>query len=125
MPLENVPPSESRLAVPHGLDLTEPQLAEVRQILHKTLINSGQTGSDRLNHIVWAFGSRATGRARPYSDLDLLVARSHPLDWRARSNLAEAFEASHLPFRVDVVEEAGLPEQIAQRVRLERIALPL
>lgn len=121
----NVLPTASNLAVPLGLDLTESQLAEVRQILHKTLVNSGQTGSDGLNPIVWAFGSRATGRARPYSDLDLLVARSHPLDWRARSNLAEAFEASRLPFRVDVVEEAGLPAPIAERVRAERIALPL
>lgn len=123
--METVLPFESKTAVPHGLDLTESQLAEVRQILHGTLLKPGGIGHDGLKPVVWAFGSRATDRARPYSDLDLLIARSHPLDWRARSNLAEAFEASRLPFRVDVVEEARLPAPIAHRVRAECIALPL
>ena len=31
---------------------------------------------------VWAFGSRVTGRARPFSDLDLAVEGAAPIDTR-------------------------------------------
>ena len=73
----------------------------------------------------WVFGSRATGRARPYSDLDILIPSPVPLDWRARADLQDAFEASNLPFRVDVVEEARLAPTLAPRVLAERQYLPI
>lgn len=72
---------------------------------------------------VWVFGSRATGRARPFSDLDLLLTRPHTLSWAQRADLHDAFEASALPFRVDVVEAAGLSGVTAQRVLAERLPL--
>lgn len=65
------------------------------------------------------FGSRATGRARPYSDLDLLVIKPERLSWQQRVALRDAFEASVLPFGVDVVEVAALPQGMAERVQRE------
>lgn len=70
-----------------------------------------------------AFGSRATGTARPFSDLDLLVVEPVQLTWRQRAALRECFEASALPFRVDVVEATGLAEGMAERVWLESVPL--
>ena len=54
------------------------------------------------------FGSRATGRARPYSDLDLLVVNPSHLIWLQLADLRDQFEASDPPFKVDIVEANAL-----------------
>ena len=71
-----------------------------------------------------ARGSRATGRARPFSDLDLLLLEPPRLIWTQSAALSDAFEASDLPFCVDVLEAEGLAEGMAQRVRGEATDLP-
>ncbi|MBI5788370.1 MAG: nucleotidyltransferase domain-containing protein [Candidatus Schekmanbacteria bacterium] len=53
---------------------------------------------------VWAFGSRVNGRAKKYSDLDLVVTGAVPLDWRKLEGLKTAFSESDLPFMVDVLD---------------------
>ena len=100
--------------------LTDQQADEVCAILRSVLTPLSQTPAK-----AWVFGSRATGRARPYSDLDILISSPAPLDWRARADLQDAFEASNLPFRVDVVEEARLAPTLAPRVLAERQYLPI
>lgn len=72
---------------------------------------------------ICVFGSRATGRARPFSDLDLLVIEPASLSWSQRADLRDAFEASDLPFRVDVVEAQELPPDMAGRVAAESVFL--
>ena len=57
---------------------------------------------------VWVFGSRANGNARRRSDLDLAVDGDEPLPLRLRSELAEDFDQSDLPYRVDVVDLASI-----------------
>ena len=64
-----------------------------------------------------AFGSRATGIARPGSDLDLVIFPPAPSKELGR--LREAFEDSDLPITVDVlawdeIEHERLRDQIAQ-----------
>jgi amidophosphoribosyltransferase len=56
------------------------------------------------NRPVWAFGSRTTGKARHRSDLDLAIGGDEPLPLRLRSELAEDFDQSDLPYRVDMVD---------------------
>ena len=51
-----------------------------------------------------AFGSRAAGTPRKYSDLDLAIIRPEPLTLRTTSRLKRAFEDSDLPICVDVVD---------------------
>ena len=53
---------------------------------------------------VRAFGSRVTGGARRYSDLDLAVIGDEPLGLIPLGLLREAFEESDLPIRVDVID---------------------
>jgi uncharacterized protein len=53
---------------------------------------------------VLAFGSRAAGIPRKYSDLDLAIIQPEPLTLRAISRLKNAFEDSDLPICVDVVD---------------------
>lgn len=69
------------------------------------------------------FGSRATGTAGPFSDLELVVVDPVQLSWRQRAELRDRFEASGLPFRVDVVEATGLAEGLVERVWLESVPL--
>ena len=45
---------------------------------------------------VWVFGSRATGRARRYSDLDLAIDAGRPLSLDETALLREAFTDSDL-----------------------------
>ena len=53
---------------------------------------------------VRVFGSRITGKARPFSDMDLAVVIKAKLDWKILAEMKEAFEESDLPFRVDVLD---------------------
>lgn len=53
---------------------------------------------------VMAFGSRTTGGAKPYSDLDIAIMGDDPFDLRTMALLKDAFAESDLPFRVDVVQ---------------------
>ncbi len=53
---------------------------------------------------VRAFGSRVRGQAKPWSDLDLVIIGTAPLSLRELGELREAFEASTLPMRVDLVD---------------------
>jgi predicted nucleotidyltransferase len=53
---------------------------------------------------VMIFGSRATGRARPYSDLDLALDAGRTLTLDEHARLAEALSESDLPFKVDIVD---------------------
>lgn len=57
-------------------------------------------------YTVWAFGSRVTDNAKPYSDLDLVILSDKPLPLESMATLNEAFDESDLPIRVDVVDWA-------------------
>ena len=53
---------------------------------------------------VRVMGSRLTGRAKPFSDLDLIVSGDEPLALGTLANLRDAFDDSDLPFVVDIIE---------------------
>jgi type I restriction enzyme S subunit len=83
------------------IDLAPHHLEKVRTILGKHVPQCE----------VRAFGSRANGTAKDYSDLDLAVVGSAQLDHDTLRHLKEAFEESDLPFRVDVLDwHATSPE---------------
>lgn len=88
------------------LDLSQAQLTLVRQVLHQ------QAPGARA----MAFGSRTTGRARPFSDLDLALHAPTPLDWRTLARLRQAFEESDLDICVDVLDWAQTSASFRQAV---------
>jgi len=59
---------------------------------------------------IWAFGSRVSGKVKPFSDLDLAVMGSAPLPASILADLKDAFSESNLPFKVDVVDWAETKE---------------
>jgi predicted nucleotidyltransferase len=52
------------------------------------------------------FGSRVTGRAKPFSDLDLAILGDVALPTATLAALADDFDESVLPFKVDLVDWA-------------------
>jgi predicted nucleotidyltransferase len=79
---------------PPMLDLSQRYLTIATSILQQLI----------PEYEVWAFGSRVTGTARQYSDLDLAVITDQPLDFGLIGILRDAFSESDLPFKVDIVD---------------------
>ena len=76
------------------IDITPEERAIVLRILNEII-------PDRE---VRAFGSRVTGKAKPFSDLDLAIMGDEPLPLETRAQLEEAFSESELPWKVDVLD---------------------
>lgn len=72
---------------------------------------------------VWAFGSRATWKAKPYSDLDLAVITQEPMGLGERAALIEAFSESDLPWKVDVVDWATTSPAFRRIIERDRVLL--
>jgi type I restriction enzyme S subunit len=72
---------------------------------------------------VWAFGSRAKGRAKPYSDLDLAIISDTPLPLDISARLADDFSESDLPWRVDVVDWATTSTTFRKIIERNRVVL--
>lgn len=53
---------------------------------------------------VRAFGSRITGTAKKYSDLDLVVVGKTKIAKKIFYSLKDEFEESDLPFRVEIMD---------------------
>lgn len=71
----------------------------------------------------WVFGSRATGRARPFSDLDLAIDAGRPLTLDETAILREALCDSDLPFLVDVVDWHAIDARFRKLIAAERLPL--
>ncbi len=95
------------------IDIHPDHWAIVRDILQKHL----------PQYPVWAFGSRATHTAKPYSDLDLAVITEHALPLDASAALAEAFSESDLPWKVDVVDWATTGETFRSIILRDKVVV--
>jgi predicted nucleotidyltransferase len=69
---------------------------------------------------VWVFGSRVTGHARPYSDLDLAIDAGRRLTIDETAILREAFDESDLPYRVDVVDWQAISAEFRSLIAADR-----
>jgi predicted nucleotidyltransferase len=73
---------------------------------------------------VWVFGSRATGAARRYSDLDLALLGDERLDLDMLRRLQEALSESDLTIKVDVVDLCAVDPAFRRRIEVEMVPLP-
>lgn len=95
------------------LDLHPDHLQIVRHILQHRL----------PQHEVWAFGSRAKGTAKTYSDLDLAIITSQALDLGVYAALTDDFSDSDLPFKVDVVDWATISEAFRTIIARDKVVV--
>ncbi len=72
---------------------------------------------------VWAFGSRARGAAKPYSDLDLAIITHAPLPLAVHAALADDFSESDLPWRVDLADWATTSEGFRRIIETQKVVV--
>ena len=70
---------------------------------------------------VYLFGSRASGRARATSDIDVAIDAAAPLPRGVLVALRDALEESTIPYRVDVVDLAETDSDFRERIRREGV----
>jgi type I restriction enzyme S subunit len=74
-------------------------------------------------HAVWAFGSRARGQARPFSDLDLALLGPEPLSPETSATLADELSESDLPWKVDLVDLARTSDAFRRIIDRDKVIL--
>jgi type I restriction enzyme, S subunit len=72
---------------------------------------------------VWAFGSRVTGAAKNYSDLDIAIVTDQPLSLERMATINDAFDESDLPIRVDVVDWAVTNASFREIIRQNYVVI--
>jgi predicted nucleotidyltransferase len=74
---------------------------------------------------IGVFGSRAKGTTKRGADLDLAIDLGTPLTQLEAFQLADAFEESDLPYKVDVVDMHRVAPSFKAIIEHEIIALEL
>ncbi len=74
---------------------------------------------------IWAFGSRAKGTAKLYSDLDLAIISNQALNLAVSAALENDFTESDLPWKVDVVDWATTSETFRKIIEREKVVIQL
>lgn len=96
-----------------ALDLQPRHLDEVRRILARHAPGAR----------AWAFGSRAAGHAKRFSDLDVVLQADDGLAIETLARLREAFSESDLPITVDVVDWDALDPEFRSAIASRRVPL--
>jgi len=94
-----------------AIDLTDEQLTIIKKILRAHLPTKTE---------VWLFGSRVTGKAKPYSDIDLVIKAEHPLTLDLLARLTDNFENSSLPYKVDIVDWYAIDNEFKRIIESQR-----
>jgi len=96
------------------IDLTTGQQQQILQLLADAM----GTGIR-----VYAFGSRARGNARPFSDLDLLLDANESIAYRDLALASELLADTDLPFAVDLSDTSRLSEGFRHRIEADLIQI--
>jgi predicted nucleotidyltransferase len=100
----------------HTIDTRQQDLTIVLDILRAHLPHGARA---------WVFGSRATGTARRYSDLDVALEWERPLGLDLIGAVTEALSESELPYKVDVVDLRLVTPAFRMIIEPDMIALPI
>jgi len=69
---------------------------EIKEIIFRFL--------DTKKYQVFIFGSRATGKAKKFSDYDIGISGKDVVSSQVKILIEEALEESNLPYKVDIVD---------------------
>lgn len=70
---------------------------------------------------VRAFGSRISGKAKKYSDLDLVIMGKTKIESKVLIKLKDEFQESDIPFRVDILDWHGISDEFKQTLSKQRM----
>lgn len=92
--------------------LNEKQLETVRSVFVRELPQAD----------IFIFGSRATGKFKPFSDLDIAVdmkGQKIPIDLLTR--IENSFEESDLPFKIDIVDLEQISPEFKKAIEDQKL----
>lgn len=101
------------MSVQAALDIGSNELLIVKKILARHVPDA----------TVWVFGSRATGKAKKFSDLDLCVKASAPLSLDLASAMADDFAESDLPWKVDIADWWSISDAFRDSIAPDQVRL--
>ena len=96
------------------IDIRSNDLKIVQQILADALPTNAKA---------WVFGSRATWKTKRSSDLDLAIDAGRVLTRAENSALADAFDESDLPYKVDVVDMHNVSDTFKAIIERQMVTL--
>lgn len=83
--------------------------------------------SSLLQHLPHAkfylFGSRATGKAKKYSDIDILIVAKEKIPLATLSILNELFSESDLLYKIDIVDWHRITSEFREKIKTEQILI--
>ena len=88
---------------------------QIKNILFKFL--------DPQKNKVFIFGSRAIGKARKFSDIDIGIKSEKEINTLLLSDIKEAFEESNIPYTVDVVDFSQVSDKFNEVAKQKIIYL--
>ena len=88
------------------IDLEREHLEQIKQILQHHI----------PGYEVRVFGSRISGKAEKYADLDLVIMVENQLGIELIGQLKDMLALSQLPFVVDVAQWVTLPEFLKEQI---------
>lgn len=97
-----------------SLDLKLEYLDIVKKILRQHLPSNAKA---------WIFGSRANGKAKTYSDIDIAIDAGQPLSTETIVSLANDFDECSLPYKVDIVDWFAIDDLFRERIKENRIVI--
>jgi predicted nucleotidyltransferase len=71
----------------------------------------------------WVFGSRATGKHRAFSDLDICLKAPDRIADEAIASLRFAFQESNLPYLVDIVDWSSIADDFKRKIERDAISI--
>lgn len=71
----------------------------------------------------YVFGSRARGTTKRWADLDLSLEGDGPLSLLVLGQLAEAFDESLLPWKVDIVDRTTVSEAFGKIIDESKVPI--
>ncbi len=72
------------------------------------------------NHKIYVFGSRATGKTKKSSDLDLAIDLGRPMTKQEQYQLHDSFEDSDLPYKVDIVDLHNVSDEFRKIIAQDK-----
>lgn len=95
------------------INLEERYLDRIKNIINSIILD------DNLE--IYVFGSRATGKARQYSDVDIALKLNEKIDTNKISKINIELENTTIPYEVDVIDLNSISDSFKKCIEKDLI----